>query len=180
MKKFEKISILDSVDTFCSTLGNELIYEKNGKTNIIIPCFNVGFYDNKINPNPITKAIDICYFLFEAVSKFEIDLSTYDSLFPKNNGLIDFDGKNFKYDFNFCLKENDTQEFEIGGVCYRINSFSYGNYKVYAKSMNIILLNESEFLENYTSNDNFKSNVNYRNFLLNKHNGYIDSIINLV
>lgn len=177
MKVFENISILDSVDNFCSTIGNELIYEKKGKTNILVPCFNVGFYENEINTQPITKAVDICYFLFEAVSKFEIDFSTYDSLFPKKNGLIDFDGKKFKYDFNFGAKENNTQEYQIEGVCYRTNSFSYGNYKLFAKSMRVILLKGSKFLEVYTSNYAYKEDFYYRSFLLNQNKKIITKII---
>ena len=177
MKVFENISIQDSVDNFCSTIGNELIYEKEGKTNILVPCFNIGFYENEINRKPITKAVDICYFLFEAVSKFEIDFSTYDSLFPKDDGLIDFDGKKFRYDFNFDAKGSNIQEYEIEGVCYRINSFSYGNYKLFAKSMRVILLEGSKFLEVYTSNDAYKEDFFYRSFLLNQNKQLIDKII---
>ena len=56
MRIFKNISIIDSIDSFCSTFGNELIYEKGDKTNLLLPCFNIGFYDNEINKNPITKS----------------------------------------------------------------------------------------------------------------------------
>lgn len=69
MRVFNNISIIHSADFFCSTIGNELIYEQGRKTNILLPCFNIVFYENEINPSPITKSIDVCYFLFEDVSK---------------------------------------------------------------------------------------------------------------
>jgi hypothetical protein len=179
MKIFNNISIIDSVDSCCSVKGNELIYEKEDKTNILIPCFNVGFYENEINQSSITKAIDICYFLFEDVSKFEIGISTYGNLFPSSKGLIDFDGNNFRYSFIFGRQEG-VKEYEIGGVCLRINSFSYGNYKVFAKSMRVILLEETKFLNEYTSNDSYKTDASLQAFLLNQDIKYIDKIIKAI
>lgn len=180
MKVFDNVSIIDSVDSFCSTIGNELVYEKYGKTNVLVPCFNIGFYENEINPSPITKAIDVCYFLFENVSKLEIDLSTYKSLFPDESGVIDFDGKNFKYHFEFGVQSEDKTLYEIGGVCFRVNSFAYGNFKIYGKSMRVILLNESNFLEDYNSNNSYKSNAVYSSFLHNDIKEYINYIIKAV
>jgi hypothetical protein len=180
MKVFNNVSIVDSIDSFCSTIGNELAYEKEGKTNILLPCFNIGFYENDINPSSITKAIDICYFLFENVSKCEIDLSTYKSLFPDEGGVIGFDGNEFKYRFDFGTQSEDATAYELAGVCFRVNSFSYGKYKIYGKSMRVILLDESDFLEEYNSNDSFKDNFVYHSFLRNENKKYIDSIIKAV
>jgi hypothetical protein len=178
MKVFKNISIIDSVDLFCSTIGDELVYEKNGKTNLLIPIFNVGFYENQINQSSITKTIDVCYFLFESVKSFEANLSTYESLLPTEKDVIDFDGNKYIYSSNFGEQATeDVTEYEIEGTCFRINSFSYGSYKIHAENLAVILIDESKFSEVYSSNVDYKSNSCYKDFLLNQKKEYLTQAI---
>ena len=172
MKIFNNISIIDSVDSSCSTLGNEFIYEKGNKTNLILPCFNIGFYENAINNESITKAVDICYFLFESISKCEIQLSKYENIHPNDKRTIDLDGNKFYYEYNFEKSFIDVNSFYIEGTCLRGNSFSYGSYRIFAESTKVILTEESKISDIYTTNDDYKSNFYYHSFLLNLNKEY--------
>jgi len=177
MRIFKNISIIDSIDSFCSTFGNELIYEKGDKTNLLLPCFNIGFYDNEINKNPITKCVDICYFLFEDIMNFEIELNIYEGIDPNKIGVININENRFKYRFNFDEGNIKTSDFEFEGLCFRYNSFSYGSYKIKANILKVILLDETKFLEVYTSNEAYKNNSFYQSFLLNQNKQLIDKTI---
>jgi len=170
MKIFEDISITDSIDSFCSTLGNELIYEKEKHTNLLLPCFNIGFYECKINISSVTKWADLCYLLFEDVWHYKIELSTYESMFPNKDAVINHNGNQFKYNINLKNENIEAISFEIEGVCYRHNSFSYGSYRIAAKSFKVILLDETNLLNNYTSNNDYKKDKYIQSFLLNNNN----------
>jgi len=176
MRIFKNISIINSVDLFCSTIGNEFIFEKGNVTNLLLPCFNIGFYENEINQSEITKAIDRCYFLFENVVKCKVELSTYESILPGQNGTIDFDGGKFDYNFDFGKNIKDSTIHELSGVCYRYNSFSYGSYTIASKDLSVILLNESKFLNEYTSNESYKTDTSIQIFLSRQVSEYIDEI----
>lgn len=176
MRIFKNISIIDSIDSFCSTFGNELIYEKGDKTNLLLPCFNIGFYDNEINKNPITKCVDICYFLFEDIVNCEIELNIYEGNDTNKKGLINIDANRFKYRFNFDGNIK-TSDFELEGVCLRYNSFSYGSYRIKANILKVIFLDETKFLEVYTSNETYKDDSFYQSFLLNQNKQLIDKTI---
>lgn len=174
---YKNISIEDSVDTFASTLGNELIYESGHGTNLLLPCFNAGFYDNDLNNSPITSAVDLCYFLFESVSQCKIELSTYHNLFPDENGIINLDGNKFEYLHRFHEVPRNSKCFEIEGTCYRRNSFSYGSFKIDAQSMHVILVEESQISEEYGVNNSFKNSSFIKSFLLGQNTVQIAQII---
>lgn len=165
MNIFLDISI-DGIDTFCSVLGKELVFEHKNKSNILLPCFNMGFYENAINPDINTKAIDKCYLLFKSILEFNAELDLYESLYPGTKGLIELAGNKINYKIQFGLSEEKVNNYTLEGSCFRNNSFSYGTYTFLAGTLNVVLIDS--YLNEYKNNNSFKSNKAIQAFLLNK------------
>lgn len=166
MKRYSDISIEESVDSFCAVFGNDLVFENNLQTHLLLPAFNIGFYENSINPDSITKAVDYSYFLFENISSYEAYFNEYDGLFPNKDGHISFKSNNSVYKYVFNTEQGI--EFELEGLCFRYNSYSYANFKIRARSLNIIIVNDLYALSEYDYNETFKIDTKIQDFLLNK------------
>lgn len=168
MKTYLNISI-ENIDTFCAVLGNELVIEEGIISTIIIPCFNIGFYENEINPESVTKAIDKCYLLFKLATRLDIELSLYDNAFPSKNGLIELTGNRIKYSLNLNVeKGTKNSDYFLEGLCFRNNSFSYANYKIQANSLRVIIPDSSKVVEIYTIDKRYKNDNEIKDFLLNR------------
>ena len=175
MRKYSNINI-ESIDSFCSVFGNELIFEKKDNFHLLLPCLNLGFYENPINIDVVTKAFEQCYLIFEIISKVHIELHLYNSVSPNKKNEIDISGSVLKYvtdiEKKLCKTNN---EYLLEGICFRNNSFSYATLKIYSESLNIIVGNNYCKLIEYTCiSDNYKTDEKIIDFLLNHDSNICD------
>lgn len=162
MKIYKNINT-DNLDTFYSTLGNELVFENDKGTFCLLPAYNVGFYENKINPAEITVAYNKVYFLFYDIFSLELDLSLY-----KDNLGSEFSGKKISSKLSYFDNFLTMNKYYLEGVCHRHNSFSYGSYIIYAENMDVVFLDNSDVLNLHYLNDKYKISEELQNFLLNR------------
>ena len=159
-------NICDGIDSFCSVFGKELIIENKKGTHLLLPAYNLGFYDNSINNEGITKSIKKCYLLFKNILEFNIHLDLYDSLLPDKDGKIQLSDIEKTYIFKYEDKFNDKTDLEIlkiEGMCMRHKSFSYATFSTKAEALNIIVLDYT--LSDYINDNSFKYDAEIKRFL---------------
>jgi len=165
MTLFDNISS-DGIDTFCSVFGKELIVENKKETHLLLPAYNLGFYDNSINKESFTKSIKKCYLLFKNIKEFNIHLNLYDSLLPNKNGKIELSNVEKIYKFKYEDKPYNKSDLEIiiiEGMCLRHKSFSYATFTTKSESLNIIVTDY--ILSDYANDNPFKYDAEIKRFL---------------
>lgn len=168
----------DNIDTFCSILGKEVLFEYKGKSYLMIPCFNVGFYENVVNPEKITKSVDYSLFLFEDIFKVNISLGIY-----KDQKHTEFFDKRICYDVIYKdITEKEHRNFYLEGFCHRGTSNSYASYKIFSESVHLIIMNNKELKEYKSGIEEFDSNESIKDFLAFKQLdiGFLQSIIETI
>ena len=150
------------IDTFCSVLGKELIFESKSQPWLIIPCHNLGVYSNVINPEEKTKSLNRAYFVFRNVDRFKVDIFLYIGIDD-----LHLSGEKISYEVSFKGDNNINAGCQIEGVCVRDNSYSYVTYDMKSEHYLIIVPPEAEISDDYDFLNDFK-NIDIHDFLLGK------------